>query len=135
MIWHFLEIWMLLAVAFLLGCILGVVLYRVLSRSSLAEAQGAVADAVGDLFDGIKTRFGVGPVWRPELRRVRERAAAIAEPDIVDDELGDPDTPIQVRPALTRPALTNGKRAERDIVKHWDADDLEAETRRRFGVA
>jgi predicted flap endonuclease-1-like 5' DNA nuclease len=128
-IWHFLEIWVLIAVAFLLGCVLGTILYRVLSRSWFAETQGAVADAVGDVIDGIKTRFGVGPVWRPELRRVRERPAPVAVPEIVDDEFGEiAATAIQVRLAAARPAPTNGKSVGKDLAKHWDADGLEADT-------
>ena len=43
MIWHFLEVWLLLAIAFAAGCALGAYLYGLLADSRLAMAQGAPA--------------------------------------------------------------------------------------------
>ena len=51
MIWHFLEVWVLLAVAFAAGCALGAWVYGLLADSPLALVQGAVADGVGDVVD------------------------------------------------------------------------------------
>ena len=65
MIWHLLEIWLLLFGAFVIGCLLGSLLYGVLASSPLADIQGVVADAIGDWIDGIKVRLGMAPAWRP----------------------------------------------------------------------
>ncbi len=73
MIWHFFEVWALMVVAFAIGCPLGAVTYRLVAESPLGDLQGDFADVVGDLVDGIKSRLGIGPVWRPEYRRLIER--------------------------------------------------------------
>ncbi len=75
MIWHFLEVWALLLVAFAIGCPIGALAYRLIAGSPLAGLQGDFADVVGDVVDGIKSRLGIGPVWRPEYRRLVERSA------------------------------------------------------------
>lgn len=69
MIWHLLEIWLLLLVAFVIGCLLGSLLHDGLAKSPLADAQGAVADAIGDTIDALEVRLGTAPAWRPEHRR------------------------------------------------------------------
>jgi predicted flap endonuclease-1-like 5' DNA nuclease len=69
MIWHFFEVWLLLMVAFVVGCGLGASLYAGLAGGPVAVVQGVVADAVGDAVDAIKWRLGVGPDWRPAFRR------------------------------------------------------------------
>jgi predicted flap endonuclease-1-like 5' DNA nuclease len=73
-IWHFLEVWLLVVAAYLLGSIVGALIYAGLERTALAAAQGALADAVGDAIDGIKTRYGVGPAWRPDVKRAAARS-------------------------------------------------------------
>ena len=75
MIWHFIEVWALMLVAFAIGCPIGALAYRLIGDSALAGLQGDFADAVGDVVDSIKSRFGIGPVWRPEYRRLVERSA------------------------------------------------------------
>ena len=79
MIWHFFEVWVLMLAAFAIGCPIGAVAYKLIAESPLADLQGDFADRVGDLVDGIKSRLGIGPVWRPEYRRLVERAARGAE--------------------------------------------------------
>ena len=79
MIWHFFEVWALMLVAFAIGCPVGALAYTLIARSPLADLQGRFADGVGDLVDGIKSRLGIGPVWRPEYRRIIERAAHDAD--------------------------------------------------------
>lgn len=74
MIWHFLEVWLLVVAVYLLGSIAGALIYLGLERTPLAAAQGALADAVGDAIDGIKTRYGVGPAWRPDVKRAAARS-------------------------------------------------------------
>ena len=81
MIWHFFEVWVLMLVAFAVGCPIGAVAYKLIAQSPLAELQGDFADVVGDVVDGIKSRLGIGPVWRPEYRRIVERHGA----DDMDD--------------------------------------------------
>ncbi len=73
MIWHFAEVWVLMLAAFAIGCPLGAIAYDLIARSELRHAQGAVADLIGNFVDGIKSRLGIGPVWRPEYRRLLER--------------------------------------------------------------
>lgn len=82
MIWHFLEVWVSMLIAFALGGAIGALLYGVIARSRLAMAQGAAADAVGDVMDGIKARLGVGPVWRPEYRRIAGRAVLASDGEL-----------------------------------------------------
>ena len=79
MIWHFFEVWVLMLAAFAIGCPIGALAYKLIAQSPLAELQGDFADVVGDLVDGIKSRLGIGPVWRPEYRRIIERQASDAE--------------------------------------------------------
>ncbi len=73
MIWHFFEVWALMLVAFVVGCPIGAVAYKLIAQSPMADLQGDFADVVGDFVDGIKSRLGIGPVWRPEYRRLVER--------------------------------------------------------------
>ncbi len=83
MIWHFFEVWALMLLAFAVGCPVGALAYKLIAQSPLAELQGHFADVVGDVVDGIKSRLGIGPVWRPEYRRIVERASHGA--DNMDD--------------------------------------------------
>jgi predicted flap endonuclease-1-like 5' DNA nuclease len=78
-IWHVFEVWALMVVAFAIGCPFGALAYRLIAGSPLAGLQGDVADVVGDVVDGIKSRLGIGPVWRPEYRRLVERSAQDAD--------------------------------------------------------
>ena len=73
MIWHFLEVWVLMLAAFAIGCPIGAIAYDLVARSPASGVQGSLANSVGDVVDGIKSRLGVGPVWRPEYRRIVER--------------------------------------------------------------
>jgi predicted flap endonuclease-1-like 5' DNA nuclease len=81
-IWHFFEVWLLMLLAFAVGGVLGALLYDLAARSSLATAQGRMADTIGDVVDGLKARLGVGPVWRPEYRRVAGRAMVAADGEL-----------------------------------------------------
>jgi len=63
---HFLQIWLLVAVTFVCGCLIGAWLYSVIAESRLALAQGAIADTIGDGLDRLKSTFGIGPSWRAE---------------------------------------------------------------------
>ena len=73
MIWHFLEVWFLLAIAFAIGCAAGAYLYGFVADSRLALVQGAVADQVGDGLDRMKAALGVGPAWRSRHLSAIER--------------------------------------------------------------
>lgn len=64
MIVHFLEIWLLVALIFAVGCAIGAWAYGVIADSRLALAQGAVADQIGDVLDRLKAAVGLGPEWR-----------------------------------------------------------------------
>ena len=76
MIWHFFEVWVLMLAAFAVGCPVGAMTYKLIARSPLSDLQDDFADAIGDVVDGIKSRLGIGPVWRPEYRRIVERHGA-----------------------------------------------------------
>ena len=84
MIWHFLEVWLLIAVSFAAGCALGAWLYGLLADSPLALAQGAVADAIGDVLDWAKVRLGVGPAWRNDLARSVSRPGPTPPPERIE---------------------------------------------------
>lgn len=80
MIWHFLEVWTLVAVTFAIGCVAGANLYSALAGTRLAVAQGYVADRVGDGLDRLKARVGIGPAWRPTHFRQIERPLRLPAP-------------------------------------------------------
>ncbi len=88
MIWHLFEVWLILLATFLIGCTIGALAYEVVARSGYAAAQGALADSVGDVVDRIKDRFGLGPAWRPQYRRIVETTApeVAAEPPLAETE-------------------------------------------------
>lgn len=65
MIWHFVEVWLLVVLTFVVGCLAGAHLYNLLAGSRLAIAQGIAADAIGDVLDRTKARIGLAPAWRP----------------------------------------------------------------------
>jgi predicted flap endonuclease-1-like 5' DNA nuclease len=70
-IWHFLEVWLLLLAMFAVGCVLGALLHVGLAAGRAAIVQDAVAAAVGEGIDRLKWRLGIIPDWRPEFRRSR----------------------------------------------------------------
>lgn len=67
MIWHFLEVWGLLLVAFAAGCLLGTLFYMAIAASPLAGVQMAAADSIGGVLGGFPRRGGgrVGAYPRP----------------------------------------------------------------------
>ena len=91
MIWHFIEVFGAVLAAFVLGGVIGAFAYAGLARTGFARVQGAVADRVGDVLDGLKMRLGGGPVWTPKIRRnvvqpsPQARFAATALPVHADD--------------------------------------------------
>ncbi len=89
MIWHFFEVWVLVFVAFAIGCPIGAIVYDLLARSPLGGVQAALGDRVGDVVDAIKSRLGVGPVWRPEYRRIIERPETVLNPVRPADDLAE----------------------------------------------
>jgi predicted flap endonuclease-1-like 5' DNA nuclease len=107
MIWHFLEVWALVAAAFAVGSGLGALAYSGLSRGRFAEAQGAFADAVGDRVDGLKMRFGAEPAWRPGVKRAAARTSRENRQFRRDADfggaLGDRFAAAPARPAPRRP--------------------------------
>ena len=107
MIWHFFEVWLLMLLAFVVGGALGALLYGFTARSSLATAQGRIADAIGDVVDGLKARLGVGPVWRPEYRRVAGRAMIAADGELNPVAFQPAELPApRNAPALPAPAVS-----------------------------
>lgn len=84
MMWHLIEVWLLVLLTFLVGCLGGAHLYGYLAQTRFANSQGAVADAIGDVLDRLKARIGLAPAWRPvHLRRV-ERTFSVSPGPVVD---------------------------------------------------
>lgn len=98
MIWHFLEVWLLVVVSFAAGCALGAWLYSLLADSPLALAQGAVADAVGDVLDWTKMRLGVGPAWRKDLARSLSRPGPTPPPERIEPPRFDDEPSVALDP-------------------------------------
>lgn len=117
MIWHFLEVWLLIGGAFVVGSGVGILAYSGLARGRFAEAQGTLADAVGDRIDGFKMRFGAEPAWRPGVKRAaartsRENRQFRREADF-GGALGDRLTPASTRPTPRR------------SVAYWEAREMD----------
>lgn len=103
MIWNFLEVWLLVAIVFVIGCVIGSYLYGWLADSRLALVQGALADQVGDVVDRIKVVLGVGPAWRPGRARPtgQPKAKAKPRPGRVADVLPSPYVEAEAPRSLT----------------------------------
>ncbi len=136
MIWHFLEVWLLLAIGFALGCVLGAYLYGLAADSRLALVQGTVADHVGDVVDRLKASLGLSPDWRPQHTRVVERPLPapreerVVESDDIDnadlDDLPLPEPEMREEPRFIesrQPALIERPQREAEIF-----EDEEPET-------
>jgi NADH-quinone oxidoreductase subunit E len=111
MIWHFLEVWLLLAVAFAIGCLLGAYLYGLLAESRLALVQGAVADQIGDVVDRLKASLGMSPDWRPQHTRVVERATPVPAEveEVYEEEIVEAEyVRVQPPPVIERPVERPG---------------------------
>jgi predicted flap endonuclease-1-like 5' DNA nuclease len=93
-IWHFLEVWFLVAVSFAVGCALGAALYGMLADSPLALAQGNLADVIGDSIDWMKVRLGIGPSWRQELARSQPRQSPALPAERVEPHSEYDDEPV-----------------------------------------
>jgi predicted flap endonuclease-1-like 5' DNA nuclease len=118
-IWHFFEVWLLLFGAFAVGCGFGAALYAGLGNSRLAGVQGAFADRIGDLIDGIKTRFGFGPDWRdgalvPIERPMRERAIRRQDREPHDRDTRAIESPVSLHPTGGEDAPADGYWQEED---------------------
>ena len=86
------EIWIVLAVPFIAGCLLGSLLYRQLSFTRLAPIQNAIVADVAGFFGGVgKSLFGSG-------RRPRQSKPAAPQAAAV------PPAPARAAPAKTTPA-------------------------------
>jgi predicted flap endonuclease-1-like 5' DNA nuclease len=101
MIVHFLEVWLLVALVFAVGCAIGAWAYGVIADSRLALAQGAVADVIGDGLDRLKAAVGLGPEWRTVHLKTTSRPLAAAprltSPEVAD-EGGDGVGPVALEP-------------------------------------
>ncbi len=131
MIWHFLEVWLLVVLAYLLGSLVGVLVYAGLGRTAYAAAQGALADAIGDTIDGIKTRYGVGPAWRADVKRAaaQSRREARAWRGSEDERRLPPRRPLpRPQPAIDDQDLDQeSEEAWRDEPAAWSDAAFEAE--------
>jgi predicted flap endonuclease-1-like 5' DNA nuclease len=104
MIWHLFEVWLMVVLVFVVGCLIGAHLYGLIAESRLSLAQGALADAVGDGLDRLKARIGLAPAWRPDHLRQVERVAAAdvgssraAEPEVAPPASRDSPAPAEAR--------------------------------------
>jgi predicted flap endonuclease-1-like 5' DNA nuclease len=104
MIWHLFEVWLMVVLVFVVGCLIGAHLYGLIAESRLSLAQGALADAVGDGLDRLKARIGLAPAWRPDHLRQVERVAAAdvgsaraAEPELAPPASRDSPAPAEAQ--------------------------------------
>jgi predicted flap endonuclease-1-like 5' DNA nuclease len=95
-IWHLAEVWLLVVLTFVVGCLAGAHLYGLIADSRFAIAQGIVADAIGDALDRVKARVGLAPAWRPVHLRHVERSRP-EEHDDPADLLPEIATPVDER--------------------------------------
>ncbi len=91
MITHFLEVWLILAIVFAVGCVGGALAYEFVAQSGLAHDQRRAARTVGLAIDGVRRRLGLDPGWR-EYRVVP--AEAFGEEPFA----AGPSAPAAVRP-------------------------------------
>jgi predicted flap endonuclease-1-like 5' DNA nuclease len=133
MIWHAFEVWLIVLATFLIGCTMGALAYEVIARSHYADAQGALADSVGDVVDRIKDRFGLGPAWRPQHRRIVESAVpetvrmpppAEAEGEVVVPE-GTSDAVVD---GDSSEGVTIGAESEEVLAEEAENDAVDDET-------
>ena len=125
MIWHFVEVWLLVVLTFVVGCLAGAHLYNLLAGSRLAIAQGIAADAIGDVLDRTKARIGLAPAWRPvHLKNVErtwpaessvpeERRTESEDDDAYDGPVASPiaiaaETAVETREPGGRAAIAHG---------------------------
>ena len=64
MIWHFLEVWAILLVVFVFGCLIGAFINMVIASTPLAPAQDTLIGGLSGLIAGVRARLGLGPSWR-----------------------------------------------------------------------
>ena len=95
MIVHFLEVWVLLAVAFSIGCFIGALAYELLAQSPMERAQLAVAGAVGNAVDRFRERLGIDPTWR-EYRYVPESVATPEQEEYFDVSADAPERRVDL---------------------------------------
>ncbi|MBN8995819.1 MAG: hypothetical protein J0H94_11385 [Rhizobiales bacterium] len=119
MIWHFLEVWLMLATAFVVGSGLGAAVYSGLSRGRLAETQGRLADAVGDALDGIKARLGAEPSWRPGVKRAAARTSRENRQFRRDSDFGG-----ALRDRFNAPATRTARATVRRTIAYWEEREL-----------
>lgn len=115
MIWHLFEVWLMVATAFLVGSGLGVLAYSGLSRGRLAERQGRLADAVGDFIDGIKTRLGSEPAWRPGVKRAAARTSRESRQFRRDADFGG-----ALRDRFDTPAARSPRTSAGRTIAYWE---------------
>jgi predicted flap endonuclease-1-like 5' DNA nuclease len=125
MIWHFVEVWLLMALTFIVGCLAGAHLYNLLAGSRLAIAQGIVADAIGDVLDRTKARMGLAPAWRPVHLRNVERSWPPSSPGSKDTG-----TESDVEDAPARPVARAATSAAAATVEIQNTGGREAVARR-----
>ncbi|HVY20182.1 MAG TPA: hypothetical protein VHA70_08905 [Bauldia sp.] len=136
MIWHFAEVWFLLAIAFAIGCVLGSYFYGLLAETRLALVQGAVADQVGDVVDRIKASLGMSADWRPQHGRAVERPVppepAPRAPEPADDGYDEIAAPVTYAAPQPSDARTRAAPAEED---DEDVEPLVSEDPERLASA
>ena len=107
MIWHSIEIWLLLLLVFVAGCLLGSLLYLLIAETRLAPAQEAVADGVGHVIDRVRLRLGLAATWRTRQRARMVSHAGEAYRDYPDREplrrIGPPPAVHAEEPAALGP--------------------------------
>jgi len=135
-IWHILEVWLLLLAAFVAGCLLGSLINLLVAQSPMALQQAAFAGAVGGTIDLVKRRLGLASAWRSgrypaEERHFDDRFAG--HPEAYDHHAGAVEERREGPPAIEsiaeRPDLAP-EVAEADVRKaEWIEPEHDAEWR------
>lgn len=129
MIWHVLEVWLLLLAAFVVGCLLGSAINLLIAQSPMARPQAALADAVGGTIDVVKQRLGLAPAWRPApyTREARHFEHPAAEhPEAYDREVHAVEEHWEP-PAVPEEPIAERLEVPEDVDEHDDEGWVEDE--------
>lgn len=139
MIWHFLEVWVILLVVFAFGCLIGAFLNMVVAATPLATGQDALIDGMSGLVAGVRSRLGLGPSWRRRAARAAtgyhgerlDHAVDHHEPmaPLESDRFFDPPPEPDMQPMAPVEPVEQGETEHGVVAAVSPPDEFEAEPR------
>ena len=128
MIGHFLEVWGLLLVAFVAGCVLGTLAYMAIAASPWANAQIETADAIEEALDGFRFRLRRAGETVPMRRRTSEMQPPVIPATQIASTF-DSDGWAAPEPGLPVPGgeTSTGHGSTDPVEPGWDTDGHDAE--------